>query len=73
MFLSARSDPGHWAAQCCNCTANLYLMLGAFLASGMNRINEGQAIYLKRFLGVPSNETAAVALSGIQRRLPWDI
>lgn len=62
---------GHWEIRCCDGTANIYLMLAAFLASGIEGSKADTRLVWKDCLGNPSNaDNEWRTLLGIQRELP---
>ena len=62
---------GHWEIRCCDGAANMYLVLAAFIASGLEGLKEGKELIWKDYLGCPSSaEEQERVMSGIQMSLP---
>jgi len=45
---------GHWELRCCDGTANMYLVLAAYIASGLHGVETGITLWLKDCSGNPS-------------------
>ena len=65
---------GHWEVRCCDGTANMYLVVAAFIAAGLDGLKEERDLTWKDFQGVPSsaNEQERVK-AGITKRLPSEL
>ena len=62
---------GHWEVRCCDGTANMYLVVAAFIAAGVEGLKAGQELTWKDFHGVPSSATEEERVkAGITRKLP---
>ena len=62
---------GHWEVRCCDGTANMYLVVAAFIAAGLDGLKEGRDLTWQDFHGVPSSANEQVRLkAGITKRLP---
>jgi len=65
---------GHWEIRCCDGAANLYLVLAAFITSGLEGLKTGMELKWKDYLGCPSSiEEQERVNFGIQTRLPKNL
>lgn len=70
-FRFDKSPQGHWELRCCDGTANMYLVLTAYIASGVRRIESGMTLSLKDCSGNPSHKVQEEWHGlGIQDQLP---
>ena len=70
-YLFVRYRPGRWEVRCCDATANMYLVLAAFLASGIQGAKSRAKLAWKDCVGCPSSEDEVWrASAGIVKRLP---
>lgn len=66
--------PGRWEVRCCDATANMYLALAGFLASGIQGAQSSAKLVWKDCVGCPSSEDEAWrASAGIVKRLPANL
>jgi glutamine synthetase len=62
---------GHWEVRCCDGTANMYLVLAAYIASGLHGVEAGMALLLKNCSGNPAHKVQEERHRlGIQDQLP---
>lgn len=60
-----------WEMRCCDGTANMYLVVAAFIGSGFEGLRKGMQLESEDFFGCPGNTTPEVLEKmGIVRRLP---